>query len=69
MNFSKAFQFAKMVAHADGRQIAVVKHLRSDEWTITSGQVMFVPDITVTPQGEVRTFTTIGRRAIAQSAA
>ena len=67
MNFSKAFQFAKMVAHANGRQIAVVKRLRSDEWTITSGQVMFVPDVTVTPQGEVKTFTTVGRRAIAQA--
>ena len=69
MNFSKAFQIAKLAARADGRQIAVVKHLRSDEWTIVSGQVMFVPDVTVTPQGEVRTFTMIGRRAIAQSAA
>ena len=67
MNFSKAFQFAKMVAHANGRQIAVVKQLRSDEWTITSGQVMFVPDVTVTPQGEVKTFTTVGRRAIARA--
>ena len=67
MNFLKAFQLAKLAAHANGRQIAVVKHLRSDEWTITSGQVMFVPDVTVTPQGEVRTFTMIGRRALAQA--
>jgi len=68
MNFLKAFQLAKLAAHADGKQIALVKHLRNDEWTIVSGQVMFVPDMTVTPQGEVKTFTMIGRRALAQSA-
>ena len=68
MNFLKSFQIAKLAAHVDGKQIALVKHLRSDEWTIVSGQVMFVPDVTVTPQGEVRTFTMIGRRALAQFA-
>jgi hypothetical protein len=67
MTFSKAFQLAKLIAIADGREVAVSKFVRSDEWKVWEGQIWPTPDLVVMPKGDVRVQTMVGRRALAQT--
>ena len=65
MTFPRAFQLAKLIAVADGREVAVSRFIRSDEWKVFEGQIWPTPDLVVTPKGDVRVQTVIGRRALA----
>ena len=66
--FARKLEIAKHEAIVNGRAISLSKHLRSDEWEIAE-EGWLSPDVMVTPKGRILTLTTIGRRALAQTAA
>jgi hypothetical protein len=67
--FTRKLESAKHDAIVNGRAIGLSKHLRSDEWEMIAGESWLSPDVLVTPKGRILAFTTIGRRALAQTAA
>ena len=68
IRFCRKLEMARNAAIADGRQVAIVKHLRSDEWEMVEGHTTLVPDVVVKRDGRTVAFTVVGRRALAEAA-
>jgi hypothetical protein len=67
IRFCRKLEAARHAAIADGRSVAIVKHLRTDEWEMIEGHTVLVPDVVVKRDGRILAFTVSGRRALAQA--
>lgn len=65
--FCRCLHDAQREAAISGHSLAIVKHLRNDEWEIMQGQTVLIPDVIVRKDGRALAYTVAGRRALAQA--